>query len=382
MHKERILFILHLPPPVHGAGVVGKQIRDSLLINQSFDTDYINLSTSNTISSVEKLNFHKLVALLSIAFKILSHLIRKNYDLCYMTLTTSGPGFYKDLFIVALLKLFRKRIIYHFHNKGVKEHNHYLNKWLYRFAFHNTCAIVLSPRLVPDLLHYFDKDHLYICPNGIPELPSSGSRPGNKQDGGGSAEPVRFLFLSNMLEEKGVFVLLEACRLLRNSTRTPFTCTFAGSWSDVTEEEFRGKVEEAGLTSCVKATGAVYGADKEALFRQADAFIFPTHYHNECFPLVLLEAMQHRLPVISTFEGGIPDMVVEEQTGLLVPPRDPLALAGKLAELLGDASLRRKMGEAGYERYHEMYTIAEFEKQLHSILAKAAYRPAAQLYFM
>src|SRR6476619_1581894 len=137
--KEQILFILHLPPPVHGAALVGKYIQSSTIINQEFCTDFINLATSTTLTESGKGGLKKIAGLLKIELKIIHALLRRKYNLCYVTLNSSGPGFYKDLLIVALLKIFRKKLIYHFHNKGVTSSNkNRINHLLYRFAFKNS----------------------------------------------------------------------------------------------------------------------------------------------------------------------------------------------------------------------------------------------------
>lgn len=76
----------------------------------------------------------------------------------------------------------------------------------------------------------------------------------------------------------------------------------------------------------------------------------------EGLPLVVLEAMAHKRPVVATQVGGTPEVVVDGETGLLVPPRDPDALAVALRRLLADDELRRRFGEAGYERVREHFS--------------------------
>src|SRR5687768_1203895 len=152
--KPDILFILHIPPPVNGAAMVGKFIKGSLVINQAFNSDYINLTTSFALNKIGKGGIDKFFTLLRIQSKVIKALFYNNYHLCYMSLTAKGAGFYKDLFVVAILKLFNKKIIYHLHNKGIANNSkNRLNKYLYKFVFKNTKTILLSSYLYYDVMN-------------------------------------------------------------------------------------------------------------------------------------------------------------------------------------------------------------------------------------
>lgn len=106
------------------------------------------------------------------------------------------------------------------------------------------------------------------------------------------------------------------------------------------------------------------------MFSKTDIFAFPTYYHNETFGLVNLEAMQYSIPVVSTFEGGIPDVIDDGNTGFLVPQKNALALAGKLEILINNPTLRLKMGEAGRRKYEKEFTLNHFELRLKEILTQ------------
>lgn len=366
--KAKILFILHLPPPVHGASMMGQLVRDSTTINDVFETDYINLSISKNLNEIEKYGVQKFFRLLKLQGEVFRSLLRKKYDVCYITLTVSGPSFYKDLLIVLLLKLFRRKIVYHFHNKGVGDASKLrINRFLYKFTFRNTKSVILSKYLYPDLERYVNEKDVYYCPNGIPLNLFNGTAAKTKNGN----EVCKLLFFSNMMMQKGVFVLLDACKLLKYKG-VRFECHFVGAWSDISEKEFREEVKKNGLEQYVFAHGGKYGADKGKFFHQSDIFIFPTYYHNEAFPLVNLEAMQFSLPVISTPEGGISEAVTDGITGFLVPQRNITALARKIETLIDDAELRHKMGEAGKEKYYSYFTIEKFEERLTNILKDAA----------
>ena len=132
--------------------------------------------------------------------------------------------------------------------------------------------------------------------------------------------------------------------------------------------QFGKEVDTRGLNRIVSYKGRKLGLDKRDIFRTADIFVFPTFYHDECFPLVLLEAMQYGLPIVTTSEGGIPDMVENGVNGFICEKNNPESLAMCLELLLNDESLRKRMGESGYEKYRNEYTLESFEKRLTGIL--------------
>lgn len=95
------------------------------------------------------------------------------------------------------------------------------------------------------------------------------------------------------MKEKGVWDLLEACAILKKKGK-PIKCHFVGKWSDIKEEQFTDEINKRELTEYVFAHGAKYGNEKDVFLQKTDVFVFPTYYNNECFPLVLLEAMEPR----------------------------------------------------------------------------------------
>src|SRR5687767_7515432 len=106
--KPKILFILHLPPPIHGAALMGNYIKNSGKINQTIECNYLNLSASKSIESIGKPGLKKIFFFFQLLLSTIKTLLTKKYDVCYVTLTSNGVAFYKDFFVVAILKLFRK----------------------------------------------------------------------------------------------------------------------------------------------------------------------------------------------------------------------------------------------------------------------------------
>jgi len=364
--KPKILFIMHVPPPVHGAAMVGKFIKESAKINAAFDADYINLSTSKDLKEIGGAGAGKILKLLRIQSEVVKALSKKNYDLCYVTLTASGAGFYKDLMVVGILKMFSRKIIYHFHNKGVGfSGKSALTDALYKFVFNKSFSILLSKSLYYDVQAYAPAANVFFCPNGIPQNALQ------QKTGPRETNICRLLFLGNLMESKGLLILLQACRIVKEKGLL-FECHFVGGWTDITPEQFGTTVSEYGLDGAVFAHGPKYDQEKRDFLSNSDVLVFPTFYHFEAFPLVILEAMQSGLAVISCPEGGIPDIVVEGETGYLVPQRNADALAEKISTLINNPPIRQNMGEAGRERFQQLFTIDSFEENISEILTVAA----------
>ena len=179
---------------------------------------------------------------------------------------------------------------------------------------------------------------------------------------------MHFLTISNLNSSKGTWILLEACRLLQERGAPDFCVHFVGAGTaKISEEDFRGTIDTQGLCGVAQYHGSLYGEEKERLLQQADVFVHPTL--NDCFPLVLLEAMQHALPIIATPVGAIPDIVEDGVTGLIVPEQDAKALAEAMQSFIEHSERIRSMGEAARERFLHSYTADHFEQRLLRILA-------------
>jgi glycosyltransferase involved in cell wall biosynthesis len=116
--------------------------------------------------------------------------------------------------------------------------------------------------------------------------------------------------------------------------------------------------------------------DVPDLLGAADFYVLPSL--TEGLPLSLLEAMAHRLPVVATPVGGIPEVVRDGEDGLLVPTNDPRALARAMARLAGDAALRVTLGEAAFRRVTVQFSfeqmVREYEVLYHACAARSGRR--------
>lgn len=359
--KSTILFILHLPPPVHGAAMMGKYIHDSSVVNETFDCHFINLATAKDLADIGKVGIKKFVQFISLLRYIRKEVKRVKPRLVYVTPNACGGAFYKDFVVVELLKRMGCKVVVHYHNKGVStRQNRYLDNFLYKCFFKGLKVILLSERLFPDVSKYVCREDVYFCPNGIPNVGYCVNMRNN-------AIP-RLLYLSNLQEEKGALVLLDALKLLKDKGLEFFCDVVGGETAEIGKERFDREITQRGLDGVVAYHGRMYGKDKDTFFRKADVFVFPTYYHNECFPVVLLEAMQHGLPCISTDEGGIADIIDDCKTGYVVRRKDPVDLAMKVETLIADGKLRMEMGRQGKLKYERCFTYGCFERGITDIL--------------
>lgn len=362
-NRKHILFVATLPPPVHGSAVVSKQIMDSKIIRESIDCDFVNLSTSRKMDEIGKMSIVKIWRLISSFFQLFIRLIAKRYDSCYISLTCHGGGFLKDAPFALLCKLLGQNLIIHQHNKGMsKDIDRWPYRWLIPLVYKNSKVILLSWRLYPDIEKVVPKENVLICPNGIKVTQKTQNEETNKNLTNITDKSPRLLFLSNLIVSKGVFVLLDALKRLANKGYS-FQCVFVGGETkEIDASRFAEEVEKRQLNSFVTYQGRKYGAEKEEAFKESDIFVFPSM--EDCFPLVLLEAMEHKLPIVTTNEGAIPDEVVDGENGIICKKNDSKSLAESIRKLLDDAGLQKQMGEKGYSILLDNYTEERFEERM------------------
>ncbi|GHF75722.1 colanic acid biosynthesis glycosyltransferase WcaL [Seohaeicola zhoushanensis] len=172
-------------------------------------------------------------------------------------------------------------------------------------------------------------------------------------------EPLHILSSGRLVEKKGFPVLIEACALLR-ARGYDFRCTIAGSGPD--EATLRAQIAAAGLDDRISLTGqALKQEDIPEFMYSGDLYCLPCVWAKDNdvdgLPQMLMEAMACGLPAVSTQLVGIPDLVIDGETGLLVPPEDAAALADALVRLGDSPELARQLAEAGHIHVTKSFDI-------------------------
>jgi glycosyltransferase involved in cell wall biosynthesis len=126
------------------------------------------------------------------------------------------------------------------------------------------------------------------------------------------------------------------------------------------------------LRSKVRFLGVITGDEKFDVYRRADVFCFPTFFKCETFGIVLVEAMACGLPIVATRWRAIPTIVNDGQTGFLVAPQNPEAIADRLAQLAGNSALRKRMGYAGRRKFEQEFTFARHASRMRQMFLEIA----------
>ena len=205
-------------------------------------------------------------------------------------------------------------------------------------------------------------DRFVIIPSGVSL--ERYRRPLETASGG---QDLTIGFVARLVEIKGVLDLLEAMTLVvARFPRARLVLVGDGPLRETVLE----RIQDLDLASHVELPGRL--EDPAPALRSFDLFVLPSH--NEGMGRAAVEAMAAGLPVVATCVGGLPDVVVEGETGLLVPPREPEALAEALARLLEDPDLRDRMGRAGQVRAEEFSDQVMFER-LEALYSEILTRP-------
>ncbi len=365
----RVLVVGQTPPPFGGQAIMV----EALLKSQPVQVRYVHvrLRYSDDMDSVGKFALRKVWLLLTTILRVWYARFRYGTPMLYYP--PSGPNMVpvlRDIIFLCATRWLFKWTVFHYHAGGVSGFEKSLPGVLrpfFRLAYrHADMAIRTAPQNPEDgrlLGARLDR----VVPNGIPDLrgtvPERTAAPG---------EPLVILFTGVLIPSKGIRVLLEAFRQLREQG-TQVRLELMGRWGDaVFERECLAYVAENGLEGHIHFLGVKRDSAKLEYFAGCDIFCFPSHFEAESFGLVLLEAMQFAKPVVSTNWRGIPSVVQEGVNGYLVPVEDSTAIAKRLLCLVNDAALRQRMGQAGRRIFAEQFTLERFQHNMEEALVAAA----------
>jgi glycosyltransferase involved in cell wall biosynthesis len=188
-----------------------------------------------------------------------------------------------------------------------------------------------------------------------------------------SSAPPLILAVGRLIAKKGFADLIGACGLIAERGKS-FRCEIIGEGP--LENELRGQITELNLQNRVVLFGAKPLRDVRQRLAVANIFVLPGIIDPDGgmdnLPTVIMEAMATGLPVASTTIGGIPEMVVKNETGFLVQPADALSLAEAIEKVIDDRLLAQRLGHAGYERAQKLFSIDKNVHELCTLICSGA----------
>ncbi len=184
-----------------------------------------------------------------------------------------------------------------------------------------------------------------------------------------SSTPPLIIAVGRLIAKKGFANLIHTCGVLAQRGKS-FRCEIIGEGPQ--ENELRAQIDKLNLRNRLVLLGAKPQREVRQHLAAASVFVLPSVLDPEGgmdnLPTVIMEAMATGLPVISTNIAGIPEMVVQNETGFLVQPADPIALAKAIEDVIDDRLLAQRLGEAGRQRAQELFSIEKNVRELCALL--------------
>lgn len=356
MSKKKICFVAQFPPPMHGLSKAVETLYNSYL-NKVFEFEKVDLTNN--------VNF----------IKNLISMWKSKADIFYFTISQTKNGNIRDLVILNLLYLQKKKCVIHLHGGYYrilveKEMGSFQRKMNYKVISKLEGTIVLSESLKSIFKGMISEDKIHVIPNCVDDdILISDKEFEEKMKQSRDKNIKQVIYLGNFIKSKGYRDVLElACmekRQYEEEGKKKFHFNFAGKFFDKNEKSFFMEyVKKHNLSDFVTYHGIVGGNQKKELLKKCDVFILLTRYPNEGQPISILEAMGNGMVVVTTDHAGIPDMVEDGVNGIVVFKNidtDIFSLYQKLIQLESEYS---RYAIVNRQLYQEKYTQYQYLESL------------------
>ena len=296
--------------------------------------------------------FLKMVRFLTSPFALAVAILRHDADIVHLNTSLNAKGYWRDVIYLLVAKLCGARVVYQVHGGSLKVFGRTrLIGAFMRWAARWPDVIVVLSQAERDAWRALAPTQLVeALPNGIDGSPY-------QRYNRNSSGILRLIYIGRLAPAKGLDETIEGLRLAKDRGIAA-RLTIAGTGPE--EARLRGVVREANLNNEVTFAGAAYGDDKARLFAEADVLALPSH--SEGLPYALLEAMAAGVVPLVTPVGAIPDVVKDGEHGVLVPTKNPEAIAEALRRLAADRLALARMGAACRKRVASGYSIERVAK--------------------
>lgn len=333
MKHTKVLLVGPFPNPISGVSIANLKVEEILENERKFMPGRINMSFPDFNDKVGAFSIKKLLFFVGINFKALKVL---SFDKIYITPGQSYYGILKYVVIILLSSLLGKEIIIHVHGNYLHQQYEVLSgikKRIFRFLI-SRCkkGIVLSDSLRKNLSPFINPESIFVIPN-FAEDNLLGSNNEKSDD-------INIIYLSNLMEEKGIFQFLEAMEIL-NENSIKFNAKVAG---DIDQTLRHDLLKRMGKINNLEYLGIVKDGEKQDLLNWGTVFILPTFYRMEGQPISILEAYATSNLVLTTNHAGIPDIFEDEVNGYYVEKQSATSIVQKIEFLNKNKAILKTIG--------------------------------------
>lgn len=355
---KKVLIIGPFPKPISGVSLANKVVKEVLDTSADFNTDFINTSYTVFEDAVGSFSFKKLIFFLKMNFSVFK--VFKN-DVIYITPGQTFFGITKYSLFILLSSILKKELIIHVHGNFLGAQYQQLKGFKKKIFFflvsRFTKGIVLSSSLKQNLTPFLDERNIHVLYNFAQNyLIDNELRIDNSI--------LKISYLSNLMEEKGIFQLLDSLQELENK-KIKYEAKIAGNIDASLKDNILGKIDKLKNTSYI---GVVYNDDKKQLLNWSNIFVLPTFYKMEGQPISILEALATRNVIISTKHAGIVDIIENTKNGFLVDKKNSESITKKFVFLNDNKSKILEISNYNKMYFAENFTITIFSEQFIKIL--------------
>lgn len=327
----KILYLAPLPPPISGHTIVTEVLLDNL--RSKYSVEVVDLSVASTEDG--DFTWSRLIEVFKVLYRVWGG--RRNADFIYLTISESVVGNLKDLLIYLICFQKLDKFCIHLHGGSLKKVI-FDQKWVLRKLNHIAIK-KMGGVLVSGLSHVnifstmISNDRIHIIPNFAEDYIFT-----NEEDIVSkfkSTKPLKIIYISKMIPEKGYLSLYKAFDLLPNEMKSLVTIDFVGRFRNALERESFEKKIESEPNVCYHEV--VDDKMKRKLFSESHVFCLPTTYL-EGQPISILEAYASGCVVITTCPPGILDVFSDGINGYKILKNDPKAIKGTIQEMVKNPS--------------------------------------------
>jgi glycosyltransferase involved in cell wall biosynthesis len=360
LKKKKIIVLGPFPPPISGVSLANQVLVKGLKKNDwsvsVINTEYSkNLTDTHGKLSLEKLYFF---------FKYFSFWKILNKDIVFITIGQSFFGVIKYFPFIIFSKFTGTCLVVHLHGGHLLNEYNKLNG-VKKTIFKKTIsmfdyAIVLSKSLRVNFQPFLSEEKIFELNNFFEDSLIISEDELLKQK---EFSELRLVFLSNLIEEKGINVLLKALKNLNNNG-LKIKLIIAGN--KVKENDLSKYLEDL---SFVEYAGVLYGKEKQKLLTWGNVFCLPTFYKMEGQPISIIEAMSMGNLILTTNHSGIPD-ICKDDNAVFCKKNDVDDITNKLEFLYNNLNIVKEKSLINIKYAREVFTEKKFSYNVNEILKK------------